>query len=373
MGVNFSGHESEKLQACKAAFQQWHVDEVAAKWRTVADKKRAGTLESNTITRAGYFDVFAGLSVDPGKQLASSQELAACKFLSLPMWMFNAFDISNFRFSNVSSKRQPYRSDGEAPSAGIEAGIGYDGAEGARGSYYEPAVEDLRGREPPRTDREPAAKVGKVDMMHLFTGLCMFCRGSLLVRTRVCFQLFDDDFNGTMDKAEMRVFLTSATRTLHVLDLMPVLPKPSEVRELADTMFAQADSDGDGCLSPDEFYQWARKHMRTRSLMKRFRKAAETIVATIPSSKRQFVNWTDMELGARHVYGWGATPKHVLSRQEAAGRLGGKGRAELAGAVFAARDAVESAHKDLGPIAKRLRCDCRCGPCTWQVGGGRAI
>ena len=116
--------------------------------------------------------------------------------------------------------------------------------------------------------------VGRVDMMHLFTALCMFCRGSLLVRTRVCFQLFDDDFNGTMDMAEMRVFLTNATRTLHVLDLYPALPKPAEIRRLADMMFSQADSDGDGCVSPDEFYEWARRRTApTKPLMQRFRKA----------------------------------------------------------------------------------------------------
>lgn len=477
MGVNFSGPETPKLQACKAAFQEWHIDQVAAKWATVAAKKRAGTFKSNIITRAGYFDVFAGLSAAPATQVASKSELDACKFLSLPMWMFNAFDINNpanFTYAQpeahiistgaqaagtpggqgprvdsaalrrgVSAAQSPAHlssPNGHAPTAGPGRRISAAPGSGAtvttppaavlpgagRRTAPRPARHRSDHRSPHRAattalaaqsyyDGSPVCEdgdlygsglgVARVDMMHLFTALCMFCQGPLLVRTRVCFQLFDDDFNGTMDKAEMRVFLSSATRTLHVLDLYPVLPKPADIRKLADMMFSQADSDGDGCVSPDEFYQWARRRTApTQPLMQRFRKARGVWLLCSCSSLSpraplnaatacRFEAGSADDCGAGEAqarvrglvrdqrggrprvsaarcstpcclavlrltgvaamcsYGWDATPKHVLSRQRQGQRLG----AALANTVIMAKKAAASARKELGPLTERLR------------------
>jgi len=256
MGVDFSRPESPKLKACKSAFQEWHIDQVAMKWRAVAARKQAGTLPSNIITRAGYFDIFAGLSIGPIRDSKASPEVVACTFLALPMWMFNAFDIDKA----AQGKHRRAHSNTQ------KASHHFSGAESS--SYYDDVG---KGAKSSPASSEHASTVGRVNMMHLFTGLCMFCRGPLKTRTRVCFELFDDDLNGTMDKSEMRAFLANAVRTLYVLDMMAQLPRTSEIRKMADSMFEDADADNNGCLSPDEFFRWARKHMRTRPLMMRLR------------------------------------------------------------------------------------------------------
>ena len=101
---------------------------------------------------------------------------------------------------------------------------------------------------------------GLVDGAELAAGLGSLCGGRHDVKVRLCFDLFDADNDGYLDEWEVRRYLRSVYRTAPGQDLLDEDGERVRPEDLAaataSTIIREADSDGDGRVSFDEFARW---------------------------------------------------------------------------------------------------------------------
>ncbi len=86
-------------------------------------------------------------------------------------------------------------------------------------------------------------KVGQVDIREFFISLSNFTGASKEEKLKFAFMVFDEDGNGVITKQE----LTKILKANHMAS------SEKEVARKADTIMAQADKDGDGVVSFEEF------------------------------------------------------------------------------------------------------------------------
>ena len=86
-------------------------------------------------------------------------------------------------------------------------------------------------------------KSGQIDVREFMIGLSNFTGAGKDDKLKFAFMIFDEDGNGVITKGE----LTRILRANHMAS------NDSEVARKADTIMAQADKDGDGVVTFDEF------------------------------------------------------------------------------------------------------------------------
>jgi Ca2+-binding EF-hand superfamily protein len=101
---------------------------------------------------------------------------------------------------------------------------------------------------------------GLVDQAELIAGLSVLCGGSAESKMRTAFQMFDTNGDGFIDMEEMEAYLTSVFKVIFetspdMRDSVGVTPEEMAVAMTIQS-FEDADVDGDGRLSVDEFYAW---------------------------------------------------------------------------------------------------------------------
>ena len=86
------------------------------------------------------------------------------------------------------------------------------------------------------------------------------CAAAGTTKVRLCFDLFDADNDGYLDEWEVRRYLRSVYRTAPGQDLLDEDGERVRPEDLAaataSTIIREADSDGDGRVSFDEFARW---------------------------------------------------------------------------------------------------------------------
>ena len=100
---------------------------------------------------------------------------------------------------------------------------------------------------------------GVVDAAELAAGLGALCGGSRLDKIKLTFDLFDRDHDGFLDEYEIRAYLAAvykvSTATL-VDDRGEAVTADELAAETALAIVREADADGDGRVSFDEFARW---------------------------------------------------------------------------------------------------------------------
>merc|ERR1712023_535208 len=91
--------------------------------------------------------------------------------------------------------------------------------------------------------------MGQIDVREFMIGLSNFTGAGKDDKLRFAFMIFDEDGNGVITKGEL-------TRILKANHMASV---DSEVARKADTIMAQADKDGDGLVTFDEFVSVSKK------------------------------------------------------------------------------------------------------------------
>jgi len=102
---------------------------------------------------------------------------------------------------------------------------------------------------------------GFIDLKQLAAGISVLCRGNGEDRIRLAFSVFDDDGDGRITKDEMDRYLTAFFKVC--FDLSPHMQhgfKGVSPRDLGSATaahcFREADHDGDGKVSFEEFKRW---------------------------------------------------------------------------------------------------------------------
>jgi uncharacterized protein (DUF924 family)/Ca2+-binding EF-hand superfamily protein len=127
---------------------------------------------------------------------------------------------------------------------------------------------------------------GTVDAGEILVALVALCSGSLEEKLEVCFQIFDADQSGRLDRDELRDLVhTTLLRGLHVVEaifrshlpegtresvqlvLLFSLANFSAIEESAERALQSADRDGDGMVDEAEFRAWARTHPMLTQLL----------------------------------------------------------------------------------------------------------
>ena len=120
-------------------------------------------------------------------------------------------------------------------------------------------------------------------------GLSMFCPGKSDLRTKLLFEIFDEDQNGTLDSDEMgEMMRVVGLRGIHMIESLfdPYLEDDvgmavtfeavrhyDEIEADAETAIGEADLDQDGTISPAEFETWVttnpmmRQYVETPNLL----------------------------------------------------------------------------------------------------------
>ena len=101
---------------------------------------------------------------------------------------------------------------------------------------------------------------GVVDAAELAAGLGALCGGSRVDKIRLTFDLFDRDRDGYLDEFEIRAYLASvykvSTHDLVNNDTGEPVSADELAAATAAAILEEADSDGDGRVSFDEFARW---------------------------------------------------------------------------------------------------------------------
>lgn len=96
---------------------------------------------------------------------------------------------------------------------------------------------------------------GSINFREFLMGLTVFSpKGKFEDKLRFSFNIYDVDRDGSIDKAELYELL-KASLIEHSLQL-----PEAAMRSLVDTTFAEADLNGDGKISFDEYEAMVRKH-----------------------------------------------------------------------------------------------------------------
>jgi len=97
------------------------------------------------------------------------------------------------------------------------------------------------------TSKDGQAKNGKIDCREFIAGMSIMWKGSVDERLRMCFDAYDDDRNGTLDRSEFIRLFKACTRQTQ---------RSHQTRDQAAiACFNKADANYDGSLSFDEFKQ----------------------------------------------------------------------------------------------------------------------
>jgi serine/threonine-protein phosphatase 2B regulatory subunit len=86
-------------------------------------------------------------------------------------------------------------------------------------------------------------KTGQIDAREFLIALSNYTGAGKEDKLKFAFMTFDEDGNGVITKAEL----------LKILKANHMASHDSEVARKADTIMAQADKDGDGVITFDEF------------------------------------------------------------------------------------------------------------------------
>ncbi|TMW58082.1 hypothetical protein Poli38472_013556 [Pythium oligandrum] len=101
---------------------------------------------------------------------------------------------------------------------------------------------------------------GVVDFSELASGLSVLCGGTESDKVRAAFNLYDVNHDSYISLGEMRLYLTSVFKVLFEVNpevQSRVGVSPEELGAItAEQAFVEADQDGDGRLSYEEFRQW---------------------------------------------------------------------------------------------------------------------
>lgn len=104
---------------------------------------------------------------------------------------------------------------------------------------------------------------GKVDFSELSSGLSVLCGGTREEKVEAAFGLFDFDGDGYISQPEMEKYLCSVFRVLYQVSPENESHMGISPDELAmittEEAFKEADLDGDGRISLEEFQQWYEK------------------------------------------------------------------------------------------------------------------
>ena len=102
---------------------------------------------------------------------------------------------------------------------------------------------------------------GVVDFTELASGLSVLCGGTREDKARIAFQLYDYDGDGVITLEEMTRYLTSVFAVMYATNPSAQastggLTVPELALATAEEAFAEADVDGTGELSWENFYAW---------------------------------------------------------------------------------------------------------------------
>lgn len=104
---------------------------------------------------------------------------------------------------------------------------------------------------------------GKVTGTELAAGLCAMCAGEPLDKAQCLFRLYDADKSGTITPEEMTSFLKAIIATQRAVappagdeGAAPLPPIDEIAAATTEACFKDADTNGDGCLTLDEFVGW---------------------------------------------------------------------------------------------------------------------
>lgn len=102
---------------------------------------------------------------------------------------------------------------------------------------------------------------GVVDFTELASGLSVLCGGSREDKARIAFQLYDYDGDGVITLEEMTRYLTSVFSVMYATNPSAQasaggLSVPELAVATAEEAFAEADVDGTGELTWENFYAW---------------------------------------------------------------------------------------------------------------------
>ena len=101
---------------------------------------------------------------------------------------------------------------------------------------------------------------GAVDLNELSAGLSVLCGGGREEKVEAAFAMFDFDGNGFIDLDEMTTYLSSVFKVLYATEPGTEEKMGVSSEELAavtaEQAFEEADADGDGRISLEEFKAW---------------------------------------------------------------------------------------------------------------------
>jgi len=127
--------------------------------------------------------------------------------------------------------------------------------------------------------------------------LGLFCHAKTTEQLEFCFNLFDFDGGGSIDRVsmhqiscrqtklacvltaplcacaqeEMTTFMTLLTRAAYKVHLIPMPVDPDTLPAVTENMFHIADADGGGDVDAHEFISWAQSHVLGKKLLAAFR------------------------------------------------------------------------------------------------------
>eukprot|EP00500_Bicosoecida_sp_ms1_P012645 CAMPEP_0203835220 /NCGR_PEP_ID=MMETSP0115-20131106/73549_1 /ASSEMBLY_ACC=CAM_ASM_000227 /TAXON_ID=33651 /ORGANISM="Bicosoecid sp, Strain ms1" /LENGTH=1228 /DNA_ID=CAMNT_0050744297 /DNA_START=104 /DNA_END=3787 /DNA_ORIENTATION=- len=115
----------------------------------------------------------------------------------------------------------------------------------------------------------------EVHVHEVLLALSLFSRGEPAAQLRLCFDIFDDDGNGSMDQAEMTQFFRTLCRMCVKVGILVAMPSESKLVRASQDAMAHADLDGGGDIEVEEWIFWARTNVLSKRILNSFNNASK--------------------------------------------------------------------------------------------------